>query len=122
MKRFVSQCDHTLLERSLINCLSEREEERLRVHLTECADCRNRLDFLAGDVDRWTKITKTLKSESRSDSEGWSQGGSTKRVYASSIGDHSDLGNSSALSNSDFVVDFLQPTDVRDALGRLGVD
>jgi len=45
-----SQCDPTLLQRSLCDQLSEQQEEQLATHLSECESCRLQLEMLASDA------------------------------------------------------------------------
>lgn len=97
--------------------LSTQEEEALAAHLEQCASCREHLESLAADGDHWSAISKTLLQESSSEHPRVS---STIRPALSSVDDDADLLESSLLKPSDFIVEFLQPSEQPDSLGRLG--
>jgi serine/threonine protein kinase len=113
-------CNIELLQQSLGDQLSQASEEWLAAHLTECPDCRVRLEHLAADASNWQQIESALKSEIRHKLPGGPGPGSTL-IPASAIGrDADDLTESPGFRPSDFIVDFLQPSEDPESLGRLG--
>jgi len=117
-----THCNTALLQRSLDDQLSEQQEEQLAAHLTECESCRRMLETLAADVDSWNHVGKILRDESSGEHAAAKQDGSTliPRSPQSGTDDDDDFHDSSSLKPSDFIVDFLQPAQNKESLGRLG--
>lgn len=120
MKTSPTKCDPELLRRSLLDEISEQEEEWLGQHLSECATCQANLAELAGDDGSWSRIETVLRDE-------------VSGAYPESRGMISTLVPSNLSSidvtasrlvgtevlPSDFAVDFLQPPEEPDSIGRL---
>ena len=116
-----SQCNATLLQRSLSDQLSELQEEQLAAHLTECQTCRQQLDTMANDAGGWNQISNVLREETSDEHLATPRGGSTLIPRKPISGDDDDeFADGSYLKPSDFIVDFLQPAENKDSLGRLG--
>ena len=99
-KRF-SNCYPALLQQSLHEALTERQEEQLAEHLNQCQPCREQLESLAACHGDWQHTESVLRKEAS--------------------GEHliADEGASSEIQLSDFAVDFLQPSSEPDAIARL---
>ncbi len=117
-----TQCNPELLQRSLSDQLSEQQEEQLTQHLTECTTCRDAMERLAGDHGSWNHVGNVLRNETSGEIANASHKGSTLIPKPSMSGedddDFRDCGP--VLKPSDFIVDFLQPTQQKESLGRLG--
>ena len=120
MKTSPTKCDPELLRRSLLDEISEQEEEWLAQHLGDCEACQANLAKLAGDDGSWSRIETVLRDE-------------VSGVYPQSRGMISTLVPSNLSSidvtasrlvgteilPADFAVDFLQPPEEPDSIGRL---
>lgn len=117
-----SQCNATLLQRSLSDQLSEQQEEQLAAHLSGCESCRQQLETMASDPATWNQISSVLRDETSGEYVAAPHGGSTliPRKPISGDDDDGEFGDGSNLKPSDFIVDFLQPAENKDSLGRLG--
>ena len=117
-----THCNPELLQRSLSDQLTEQQEERLALHLTECESCRTELEQLAADHGSWNHVGKVLRDETSGDNAKASHNGSTLNPKPPISGDDDDGFQDSGLvlKPSDFIVDFLQPTQNKESLGRLG--
>lgn len=125
-------CNPDLLRRSLIcstrrtsgnaaiegQPLTSQEEESLAEHLNQCESCRDQLELMAADAEHWTAIRQTLLKESSSGHPRLPAGPAS--LSALSGADDHDLLETGLLQPSDFIVEFLQPSDHADSLGRLG--
>lgn len=125
-------CNLDLLRRSLIcgtrrtsgnaaidgQPLTSQEEEALAEHLNQCESCRDQLELMAADAEQWTSIRRTLLKESSSGHPRLPAGPSNLSTH-SGADDH-DLLETGLLKPSDFIVEFLQPSDHADSIGRLG--
>ena len=116
-----SHCDATLLQRSLNDQLSELQEEQLASHLGECQICRRQLEALASDAASWNQVGTVLREET-SGEHAAPHGGSTHIPQTPISGADADgeFNDGSRLKPSDFIVDFLQPSQSKESLGRLG--
>lgn len=115
-------CDPELLDQMLGDSLTEPQEEALAAHLARCADCRRLLEQRAGDQRDWTRISAALRKEAESNNPessclfpagatiDWS---TTSRRQLHLIDIYVE-------NTADFAVDFLEPTENADAVGRLG--
>lgn len=103
-----SICDHNLLRLSLDESLSEQQEGSLALHLTECSECREALERMAGEPDRLSRICAALKSEADSSSP--------DPMARTRVPDFDDEADPAA----DFAVDFLEPSSDSNAIGRIG--
>jgi serine/threonine-protein kinase len=109
-------CDPRLLQRSLDDSLSEREEEALATHLTDCIDCQRSLEQLAAQPPRWQQIGQALRDESASGlwtTDNPPGGALTDATLEYEPRDY-------VASPLDFAVDFLAPPGSAAAIGRLG--
>lgn len=111
MPESLSQCHPEMLQQSLNDQLTEQQEEQLTLHLTECADCRARLESLAGSGDDWSRISDALKKERQQSPQEQPVGGDDAVTIDDSAGADRFI--------ADFAVDFLEPSDHPDSLGRL---
>lgn len=111
----------TLLPRSLEEHLSEQEEQQVVEHLTVCESCRKALESMAGDVSAWNDIGQVLSSESSGEHSRLRATRSMLLPQQSlSAFDDEQQQYSPDVRPGDFFVDFLQPSQVRESLGRLG--
>jgi serine/threonine protein kinase len=120
MKQSPQACDLELLRRSIEEQLPELTEDQLAVHLSECDTCRAKLHELAGDQRCWMSVSDVLRNELQRDSNIssiWSAL-STSEVAPSDA--NSPFGHGSGLRPSDFIVDFLLPSQSGESIGRLG--
>lgn len=101
-------CNPDLLRQSLDEQLPEQLEEELARHLAECTSCRAELERLAADQPEWTQVSAALQREADSASA------LTRR------GPDWEFEHDEAESAADFAVDFLEPSAVAGAIGRLG--
>ena len=98
-------CDPLLLEHSLADRLSERDEETLAAHLATCEHCRERLQRLAGEVHEWTRIGQVLRTAARTPGTSFFCVGRNDESLAVSHTE-SDFDDDSYI---DFAVNFLDP-------------
>jgi len=101
-------CDRELLRQSLNDALSDRQEEELARHLSECPDCQQELERLAAEHAEWSKIESVLKRETES------PGPSTQFRGEHALDETEDFD-----ATADFAVDFLEPSASRESIGRL---
>ncbi|MBL8819652.1 MAG: serine/threonine protein kinase [Planctomyces sp.] len=117
-----THCNIGALTRSLGDKLTQLEEEALIIHLSECAACRERLEKLAADDGSWQHVVRVLREETSGEHR------LVHNVERSLVPNQPIAGGTSGdeeydglkIKPSDFVVDFLQATDKRESLGRLG--
>lgn len=116
-----THCNLDLLQKSLSEQLTQRDEELLAAHLTECEACREALEKLAADGGSWRHVGRVLREETSGEHGKAADVGSTllPRVPLSH-GEADDDYDGSKLKPSDFIVDFLQPSENKESLGRLG--
>ena len=117
-----SHCDATLLQRSLNDQLSEQQEEELAAHLSECDACRRQLEALASEAAGWTHVGRVLRDETSGEHAAASHVGFTLIPQTPISGADADdeFNDGSRLKPGDFIVDFLQPSQNKESLGRLG--
>ncbi|HUE17331.1 MAG TPA: protein kinase [Planctomycetaceae bacterium] len=99
-------CDRELLRQSLNDTLSDRQEEELTRHLSECAACQQELELLAAQQAEWSQVGSVLKREADSSVP-------TTHFPAEPAADHFED------AAADFSVDFLEPSPAPEAIGRL---
>lgn len=103
----MSMCDFTLLRQSLDERLTEAEEESLSAHLCDCQACQIELEKLAGQPAAWTRVGTTLKAAA-----------SSGECRLSGVGlEQSSLDHE---SETDFAVEWLEPSSIPESIGRLG--
>ena len=113
-----TQCEPELLRQSLDDVLNEQQEERLKNHLNDCVDCRNTLEALAGGRDEWSKIEDVLRQETSIElAVGDGPRSALIPVDLSEVASQRSI--RFRLPPADFAVDFLQPCENTDAIGRL---
>ena len=117
-----TQCNADNLLRSLSDQLTEQQEELLARHLSECEACRTKLEQLAGDHGSWNHVGNVLRNETSDENAKASHNGSTLIPEPLISGDDDDDFHDCGpvLKPSDFIVDFLQPSQTKESLGRLG--
>ena len=117
-----SPCNATLLQRSLNDQLSEQQEEQLAAHLSDCDACRQQLEALASDAASWNHVGKVLRDETSGEHAVAPHSGSTliPQLPISGADADGEFNDGSRLKPSDFIVDFLQPSQNKESLGRLG--
>lgn len=96
-----------VLQQLLTESLPDVQESQVSDHLSTCPQCRQEFEVLAADNDWWTEATQRLSS--RVDQDG-----------GASIASGSIFEDEMPHFASDFAVDFLEPSDDAQALGRLG--
>ncbi len=116
-----THCNLELLQQSLSEQLTQRDEELLAAHLTECEACREALEKLAADGRSWQHVGRVLREETSGEHGKAADAGSTllPRVPLSHDEAEDDY-DGPKLKPSDFIVDFLQPSENKESLGRLG--
>lgn len=101
-----THCDQQVLQKLLTESLPEPEESSVANHLAACADCRREFEVMAATADWWQEAMQRLSGSS-----------ARKQIRESTSGlSHDD----DLLFTTDFAVDFLEPSDDEDSLGRLG--
>lgn len=98
-------CDRELLRQSLNDALSESQEDTLARHLSECPACQREIERLAAEEKEWSQVCDVLRREASA--------GSSQAACADVHDADHDLA-------TDFAVDFLEPSDKPQTLGRLG--
>lgn len=112
-------CNNELLKQSLSEQLSELQEEQLAQHLNHCSECREALERLAGEPTSWQVVENALKHEHHSGSS-FAAKLSPRDSTDVASSDDVDALDSHTIRPSDFIVDYLQPSENKDALGKVG--
>lgn len=102
-------CDVERLRLLLSDQLSDRMQAEAADHVAECGQCQRTLETMAGDADWWTEVESILRTHS-----------AVVDNVGSGAGTHGERIESHEFVSSDFVVDFLEPCDEPETLGRLG--
>lgn len=102
-------CDVDRLRLLLADQLPERQQLEVADHISDCADCRRALESMAGDLGWWSEVESCLRTHAGSTTNGDDPSGV--------LGDSDELDES---FTADFVVDFLEPSEQPNVLGRLG--
>jgi len=100
-------CDQKQLQNLLTESLPEKEENEVSEHLSACPQCRHDFEVLAAADEWWSEASDRL---SRS---------AARRAGLNTVG-FSSHDDDAAHFSADFAVDFLEPSDDRTSLGRLG--
>lgn len=114
-----SACDLQQLEQLLAGGLSVDQESAASSHLAECPSCQEQLASLAGEQNWWTEVASSLRNHL----DELQQSGVVPETLALRDpvdGPPPSRETQAAWIAADFAVDFLQPSDREDALGRLG--
>lgn len=101
-------CDAERLRRLLADQLPEAVQAEVAEHLATCADCRAKLESFAGDVGWWSEVETCLRDNAEQIGE--SSGASSS---------NSEARSSDESFAADFVVEFLEPCEQPEAIGRL---
>ena len=115
MQTSQTPCNQKLLELSLVDTLTEQQEEQLATHLAQCETCCTQLQALAGAPHDWSRIQSVLQSETASASAG---SVTTLLPERSGVSDGCRSTQADSLV-SDFAVNFLEPASQPGLLGRL---
>ena len=116
-----THCNLNLLQQSLSEQLTQRDEELLAAHLTECEACRDTLEKLAADGGSWQHVGRVLREETSGEAAQARDVDSKLSPRVPHSNDQADDEyDSSKLKPSEFIVDFLQPSQNKESLGRLG--
>lgn len=112
-------CNKALLQQLLAEQLSETQESQLAQHLNHCHHCREALERMAGEPNSWQFVEQALRHELSSDS---CIANKLTRQESDSRYSDSDLDalDSHAIKPSDFIVDYLEPSECQECLGRIG--
>ena len=105
-------CKPEILQKLLKETLPEREETEIANHLSTCSVCRREFESLAADNTWWAEARTRLSGCD-------TRRGGELSTGCSSLGDLSHDDEIFHFS-TDFAVDFLEPSDRDDGLGRLG--
>ncbi|MBS0260961.1 MAG: protein kinase [Planctomycetes bacterium] len=105
----MNHCDQEQLQRLLDDQLPDESQVQIVEHLSQCDDCRHRLEILAGDRDWWNEVSDCFQMHRHDPASAVLSG-------ESSANDMAD----ERVSSMDFVVDYLEPCDRPRTLGRLG--
>ncbi len=103
-------CNTERLRLLLADQLPAALQSEVAEHIAECADCRQVMESLAGDVGWWSEVETCFRSHA-------------EQIGNSSASASLPLNEAHAFDDSfaaDFVVDFLDPCDLPDTIGRLG--
>lgn len=107
-----SSCNPEHLRLLLAEEIPPEVEAEVTGHIVDCPKCRRMLESFAGDRDWWTEV-ETCFSEH---ADAITAGRASHASHASHVSDRFEEASSFA---ADFAVDFLQPCDQPDTLGRL---
>lgn len=110
-------CNPDLLLQSLSDRLSEVQEQGLAQHLEDCDTCRKQLDSLASGNDSWLKIERALRNETTGQHPPAGPHSTLVPVSLVAIDRLHSIGVE--IETNDFAVDFLEPSQNKDALGSL---
>lgn len=102
-----THCSQIVLQKLLTESLPQSQESEVSDHLSTCPDCRREFEVLAAGNDWWAEASQRLSS--RVDP-------SDAASFAGGLSRDDEL----AHFTSDFAVDFLEPSDDVQSLGRLG--
>src|SRR4051812_43148835 len=100
-----SGCDPVRLRQLLTESLSERDEAVLSAHVAPCPACRRQLEDFAAGSDWWAEASQRLSSAVASSEK-----------LSGEFFSHDEEAVHFA---TDFAVDFLEPSDDPETLGRL---
>lgn len=100
-------CDVEHLRMLLADQLPAPKQAEIAEHLSQCAECRQTLEAFAGDARWWTEVETCFRTH---EAELSSTGGVSKLSGA----------ETGEAFTTDFVVDFLEPCDQPESIGRLG--
>ena len=118
------KCQIDLLKQSLRDQLTQQQEEQLAAHLTECEHCRAKLETMACDADSWQFVSDVLRNETSGEHDSSHADSRNDSILIPrgpiSPADELDIDDAHGLKPSDFIVDFLQPSQNKESLGRLG--
>jgi serine/threonine protein kinase len=107
--RPTTACDTDRLRLLLTDQLPDRLLSEVTEHVANCSECQQALETIAADAGWWSEVESFLRSHAAV---------AAKFGPDSSVPDE-ELGAYDPFS-ADFVVDFLEPCDQPEALGRLG--
>lgn len=102
-------CDVDRLKLLLADLLSDRLQAETTEHLTECDRCRKALETIAGDAGWWSEVESILRGNA-----------SVVDKIESSSSSLGEGAESHDQFSTDSVIDFLEPCDQPETLGRLG--
>jgi len=108
--------DISRFEELLAGNVSEAEQEELGKHIEQCDDCRRRLEELAGDV---SVVSDNVGDAGQPAADAPQRDGAIEKLLAEGP-DQTITSASDESGERDFSLDFLDPTDHPDHLGRLG--
>jgi serine/threonine-protein kinase len=111
-----TQCDRERLKKLLAESLSDEQESDISAHLSACPDCRRELESLAAAENWWHEASQRLSRFTLDDSQHAAEDGYGLEGYGHDGYGHED---SAAHFATDFAVDFLEPSDDPQSLGRL---
>lgn len=107
--RPTTACDTDRLRLLLTDQLPDRLLSEVTEHVASCSECQQTLETIAADAGWWSEVESFLRSHA---------------AVAAKFGPDSSVPDEEAGTDdpfsADFVVDFLEPCDQPEALGRLG--
>jgi serine/threonine-protein kinase len=109
----MTPCDSERLRLLLADQLSDSAQKEIAEHVAACENCRRVLESFAGDAAWWAEVQTCLK-------ENAAQVGQTPDLPAVKAPAAADSIPAADALDVDFVVDFLEPCDQANTLGRLG--
>ena len=115
MNHEATHYDRDCLQRLLDDSLPEPLASEAAEHVADCAECRWQLESLAGDPAWWLQACTGVKAILADPAAYVSNSGD----IPSGNGPASSAGNGDSFVN-DFAVDFLEPSEDRALLGRMG--
>jgi serine/threonine-protein kinase len=119
MNHEATHYDRDCLKRLLDDSLPEPLANEAAEHVATCADCRQQLESLAGDPQWWSEACSGVKEILADPTAYWSSTGDIRSVAEALSASSSSAGSGDSFA-TDFAVDFLEPTEDRALLGRLG--
>lgn len=118
MTMSTTRCNQHLLEQSLSERLTQRDEEQLAAHLSQCDACREALEKMAADGGSWERVSNVLRDETTGVHR--RANGEASTLAPRPAGEDDEFSHASSIDPTDFIVDFLPPSGNPDSLGRLG--
>lgn len=111
-----TNCSHDQLRLLLADQLPEARQAEITEHVAGCESCRQALESLAGDAGWWSEVEACFRTHAQQVGQSSSGHRMTSAESPECVHDSSDDDSFAA----DFVVDFLEPSNQPEALGRLG--
>lgn len=103
-------CNFAQLPLLLADQLAEDVKSVVVEHVSHCAKCRQQLELLAGDPHWWSDVESCFRENAE---QFGASGGGSSQLFSGGLSEDDSF-------SADVVVDFLEPCDLPETLGRLG--